>query len=86
MSDITTNPIAEAIKFRQLGATPKQEQSQQPQEQPAPKPKEQKEVRRRVTAYLPIPLAKWLNTQKFDTGREISEIVEEALEEYIERH
>lgn len=86
MNDITPNPIAEAIKFRQLGATHKPEQVHQPQEQPAPKPNEQKEGRRRVTAYVPIPLAKWLNTQKFDTGREISEIVTEALEEYIDRH
>ena len=86
MSDITTNPIAEAIKFRQLGAVKQKHTEQTKERQTAATATEQKERRKRVTAYVPRPLAKWLNDLKFETGKDISETVTEALEEYKERH
>lgn len=74
------SPLAQAMKQGTLGGRPplqENEKKDQPRELPSGKPKRDKQ-----SVYLTSELLKWVKHRAVDQNKEISEIVEEALQHY----
>ncbi len=81
------SPLARAARTGKFGGGKKQDQGvHQVEEVPPILPATQSNTRAKTTVYLSPDLLKWTKHQAVDQDKELSDIIEEALQQYRARH